>query len=97
MTHEPEPVQEAAVVANRLLAVTAATVERRAQLERALESRIVIEQAKGILAERHGIGIDDAFALLRRTARRRRENIHAVAAEVTASVRGGMSQGSTVD
>src|SRR4051812_39480908 len=36
----------------RLLAVTGASFERRAQLERALETRIAVEQAKGILAER---------------------------------------------
>ncbi len=77
---------EAPVLANRLLAVTAAAVERRAQLETALVSRVVIEQAKGILAERYGITIDDAFTLLRRAARSRRQKIHAVAAEIVASV-----------
>jgi AmiR/NasT family two-component response regulator len=77
---------DAEVVAERLLAVTKASLARRAQLETALHSRIVIEQAKGILAERRRVGIDEAFVVLRRTARSRRENIHAVAAEVVASV-----------
>lgn len=40
-----------------------------AQLEHALESRIVIEQAKGMLAERAGLSLPDAFTAMRSYAR----------------------------
>jgi AmiR/NasT family two-component response regulator len=40
------------------------------QLGHALESRIVIEQAKGILSAREGMDMAQAFARLRNHARR---------------------------
>jgi len=44
--------------------------ERRAeQLQRALDSRVLIEQAKGVLAERRDMPLRDAFAVMRSYAR----------------------------
>ncbi|MFH8991333.1 ANTAR domain-containing protein [Streptomyces sp. NPDC017940] len=43
--------------------------QQRAQMRAALISRVVIEQAKGILAERWNTGVDEAFDALRRHAR----------------------------
>jgi GAF domain-containing protein len=40
-----------------------------AQLEAALDSRIVIEQAKGVVAERNRVDVDAAFQQIRRFAR----------------------------
>lgn len=59
--------------------------ERVSQLERALSSRVVIEQAKGVLAERLEIGVEQAFAQLRRAARSDRLSIHVLAARVVDS------------
>ena len=64
--------------------VTALT-EENAQLRFALESRIVIEQAKGVLMERLDLPADVAFELLRAAARSSRTKLHAIAAEVVAS------------
>jgi hypothetical protein len=52
------------------------------QLRIALESRVLIEQAKGALTVTRGVAPEDAFQLLRRQARNERRDIHAVAAEV---------------
>ena len=67
---------EAAVAVGRLLAVTEAAYERRAQLEQALKSRVAIEQAKGVIAERYGLGLDESFELIRRAARSNRMKLH---------------------
>jgi GAF domain-containing protein len=52
------------------------------QLQEALDSRIVIEQAKGILAAERGIPIDQAFELLRQHARSHRATLRSVAEAV---------------
>ena len=51
-------------------------------LQIALNSRIRIEQAKGILSERHDVSVDRAFEALRTHARRRGERLTEVALDV---------------
>ena len=61
------------------------TEERRVlseQLERALESRVMIEQAKGVLASGLQVSEDEAFRLLRQRARASRRLLTDVADEV---------------
>ncbi|MHA7987653.1 GAF and ANTAR domain-containing protein [Rathayibacter sp. CAU 1779] len=53
-----------------------------AQLQHALDSRILIEQAKGVLAQSTGLSMDDAFAALRGYARRHSIALRAVASGV---------------
>jgi hypothetical protein len=65
---------------------TAFLLERTIQLQTALDSRIVIEQAKGVLAERDAITPDQAFDRLRREARTRRMKLHELAAGIVGSV-----------
>lgn len=60
-------------------------LQRTIQLQTALDTRLVIEQAKGILAERLGIDVEEAFSLLRAGARSNSHNIHDLAAEVVRS------------
>jgi len=52
------------------------------QLQGALSSRVIIEQAKGVLAERADIGVDAAFARLRAHARTHNRRLSDVAREL---------------
>ena len=52
------------------------------QLSAALETRIPIEQAKGLLAERFGVGVDEAFRILRAHSRRARTPMSRMARSV---------------
>ncbi|GAV45760.1 GAF and ANTAR domain-containing protein [Streptomyces acidiscabies] len=83
----------AALVLGRSLAdFTAVLLERAreadrsrtltAQLEQALTSRVVIEQAKGVLSTLRGVSLDEAFGLLRKHARSGQRPLKDVAREV---------------
>jgi GAF domain-containing protein len=49
------------------------------QLQGALNSRIVIEQAKGAIAQARGVSVDDAFTMIRNYARRNNRRLSDVA------------------
>jgi GAF domain-containing protein len=68
-----------AILQQRTIQQSRTTTE---QLQTALASRIVIEQAKGILTERYGIALDDSFQQLRNYARNHNRRLHDVAQDV---------------
>jgi GAF domain-containing protein len=93
LCREPGDVAENERHAAQLLAdLTAAyIVNRRAleeseelarQLQEALDSRVVIEQAKGMIAQQLGVDVEDAFPILRIYARRGGVRVHEAARRV---------------
>jgi len=52
------------------------------QLQRALDSRVAIEQAKGYLARAAGVDVEQAFGMIRRYARATQRSLSQVAADV---------------
>jgi transcriptional regulator with GAF, ATPase, and Fis domain len=56
------------------------------QLQGALNSRIVIEQAKGAIAQAHGVSVDEAFARMRSYARAAHRRLSEVAHAVVTDV-----------
>jgi GAF domain-containing protein len=52
------------------------------QLQEALDSRVLIEQAKGVLASQYGIGTDEAFERLRRHSQNHNQKLMDVARAV---------------
>ena len=61
--------------------------ELAAQLQRALDARVVIEQAKGALVAQEGLSEREAFERLRRQARAERRRVVEVANEIMADIR----------
>lgn len=59
-----------------------ASVEHSSQLRTALDSRVLLEQAKGVVGEAAGVEMDEAFALLRGYARRNNRRLTDVASDV---------------
>src|ERR671931_2852024 len=71
----------------RLAELVVAFADENANLQRALDTRIVIEQAKGILAERFDVDVHEAFRLLRTSARSNRMPLRDLATRVVESRR----------
>ncbi len=61
------------------------------QLQGALNSRVVIEQAKGALAQLRGTGVDEAFNRMRSYARRNGRRLSEVAAAVVSDDRSSVA------
>ncbi|TCO45925.1 GAF and ANTAR domain-containing protein [Actinocrispum wychmicini] len=66
-------IQERAIAARELLAT---------QLQTALSSRVQLEQAKGVLAQRTGLPMDEAFQLMRAYARSHNRRLSDVATQI---------------
>jgi hypothetical protein len=78
------PAQVAAEM-ERLVVYADAQERKVSQLQAALDSRVVIEQAIGILAERFILPFAEAFEVIRAAARNSRREVRAVAEELRAS------------
>ena len=76
---------DAETAVRQLVELTATLARRSAQLQEALESRVVIEQAKGVLAERFALEPEAAFDVLRRAARANRVVLRELAERVVTS------------
>src|SRR5882724_6970176 len=78
--HGPPAQMEAEI--QRLVVYADAQERKVTQLQAALDSRVAIERAIGMLAERFGLLFPDAFELLRAAARNSRCEVRALAAEL---------------
>jgi ANTAR domain-containing protein/GAF domain-containing protein len=91
MTAEPEVglaqlVAEAATVGILQERALRLSIQASAQLQRALDSRVMIEQAKGVVAARLGIEPGAAFELLRTYARRHNRQLAEVSRDAVQDV-----------
>jgi AmiR/NasT family two-component response regulator len=80
---DPDALQSAIEVAMRRHAEHARLETEVGRLQSAIERRAIIERAKGILMERHGVGDREAFERIRSHARSRNRTVVDVAAAVT--------------
>jgi GAF domain-containing protein len=78
-----------AAVAVANAGVYASTATLAGNLQRALQSRGVIDQAKGVLMGRHGITADAAFELLARQSQETNRKLRDIAAELVEEVQHG--------
>ena len=80
--------------ADAVVAVTALDGLRRlaGQLEQAMASRAVIEQAKGVLMAMRGVSEHEAFEVLRKTSQDRNVKVRVLAEEFVAGVVGGRGE-----
>jgi AmiR/NasT family two-component response regulator len=92
MTHQAEGVKGVDEMASGNGGVSTEVFDRltaleteNEQLRAALESRIIIEQAKGAISVRCDVSPETAFKMLRGLARSQRLEIHEYAAEVVAN------------
>ena len=103
-THaRPAPDISTATIAQAMADVAAVAIEHVrladervsliVQLETALESRVAIEQAKGIVAYHLDIGLDEAFVLLRQRARTSRRLLKDVAVDAINNRGNGFTTG----
>jgi GAF domain-containing protein len=81
-----------AAVAVANAGVYASVTSLAANLQRALESRGVIDQAKGILMGREGISAEAAFELLSRRSQTSQRKVRDIAAELVSEVQGSGRQ-----
>ena len=82
LPHRPTRRQSGSHQQRSALAGLCATLDTQLvnqQLSEALASRIVIEQAKGMIAERHGRPVDAAFAAIRHHTRGHNQRLAEVA------------------
>jgi transcriptional regulator with GAF, ATPase, and Fis domain len=85
---EAQTISGYASILGQLLVTAADAAQQRrlaGQLQTALDSRIVIEQAKGVLMARKGLPSSQAFQVLRHTARCSSRKLTDVAAEIIAT------------
>ena len=93
MTREPRELSQSQVAVAQMIAdvgmaylyavqLHRGSAELAEQLQQALDSRIPIEQAKGMLAERHDEDLRSAFERIRRHARSSQQKVHRVAEQI---------------